>query len=112
MNEIETGMKYCREAEYGVCKKKLERQLLPGINQTEGGQENMPYTFRREPNKANVQIKKQEFRELNSRYERYQNAHEILPKSRLRKMSKRPGLKRAREMNEIKTGMRYCRKAE
>ena len=72
----------------------------------------MPKTFRREPNKANVQRKKQVFRELNSRYERYQNGHEILPKSRLRKMSKRPGLKRAREMNKIENGMKYCRKAE
>ena len=27
-------------------------------------------------------------------------------------MSKRPGLARAREMNEIEAGMKYCRKAE
>ena len=45
--------------------------------------------------------------------ERNQNGHEILPKSRIRKMSKRGGgQKRAREMNEIETGMKYCRGAE
>ena len=44
--------------------------------------------------------------------ERNRNGHEILPKSRMTEMSKRPGLKRARDMNEIETGMKYCRKAE
>ena len=50
--------------------------------------------------------------ETGQRDERNRNGHEILPKSRMRRMPKRPGLKRAREMNEIETGMRYCRKAE
>ena len=65
--------------------------------------------------------------ETGQRNERNLNGHEILPKSRMtenvkkdgpetdqrdERMSKRAGLKRAREMNEIETGMKYCRKAE
>ena len=38
MNEIETGMKDCRRAEYGET---LEHQLLE-VSQRESGQENMP----------------------------------------------------------------------
>ena len=51
--------------------------------------------------------------ETGQRDERNQNGHEILPKSRIRKMSKRgSGQKRAREMKEIETGMKYCRGAK
>ena len=72
VNEIKTGMKYCRRAKYEKCQKgagpetgqrdernrngheilprsrmrrmskKLEHQLLLGIKQTEGRQENIP----------------------------------------------------------------------
>ena len=41
MNEIETGMKYCRKAECGECQKGLNISYLE-VNQTESGQESMP----------------------------------------------------------------------
>ena len=112
MNEIKTGMKYCRRAEYEKCQKgagpetgqRDERnrnghEILSKSRMTENVKDAGLETGQRDERNRNgheilpksrmTENVKDAEPETGQRYERNRNGHEILPKRRMRRMLKK-----------------------